>query len=360
MVHRRYPIFLLISLTIAFLVACEPLAPDQTPQYIIVTGETPNIVAMPTATVPIAPVESPVSVDATSTDLATPEVTRTERVVNTPVPTDTPIPIPTALPTATPFVCRESAGQLIKSSFYSDIMGSEMTYQVYLPPCFYDTLQRYPYAILLHGSGYDDQMWGDLDAPGAMDRGVSKNTLPPMVLIMPNGDWLSETNDLPAGATYADLIVDELIPLVESDFCLWGSREGRAIGGISRGGFWAFSIAFKNPEMFSVLGGHSPHFEPDNAGESTNPLDLAQTVSLDKNPMRIYIDHGADDYVGPYAMMMEELLRSRGVQVEYVVNPVGNHTMEYWSAQVIDYLSFYGKDWPFDVTALPSCLEPSP
>lgn len=360
MIHRRYPIFLLVSLTIAFLVACEPLAPDQTPQYIIVTGETPNIVAMPTATAPMAVIESPVQASSTSTVVATPEVTRTVGVVNTPVPTDTPIPIPTALPTATPFACGESTGQLIDSSYYSDIMGAEVSYQVYLPPCFYDTLQRYPYVILLHGSGYDDQMWVDLDAPGAVDRGVSKNTLPPMVLVMPAGDWLSETNDLPAGATYADLIVDELIPLVENDFCLWGSREGRAIAGISRGGFWAFSVAFNNTELFSVLGGHSPHFEPDNAGTSSNPLDLALTVSLDKTPMRIYIDHGADDYVGTFAMTMQEMLSDRGIQVEYVVNPVGNHTIEYWSAHVVDYLSFYGRDWPFDVTALPSCLEPSP
>ncbi len=352
MIPRRYLIVLFVCLTLFGLLACEPLAPDQTPQYIVVTGETPDTVMIPSQTPPVVQTGQPGASGAGSVSGA--------GVVNTPLPTDTPPPVPTALPSATPFVCAQTAGQMFVSSFFSAITGEEVTFEIYLPPCFYDTLQRYPYVILLHGTSYDDTMWVDLDAPGAMDRGVSKGSLPPMVLVMPDGGLLSEYNDLPEGASYETVILEELIPAVERDFCLWGSPQGRALGGISRGGFWAFSIALRHPELFSALGGHSPHFEPDNAGPATNPLDLALTASLDKTPLRIYMDHATDDYVGTYASLMSELLRSRNVPHEYIINPTGNHDTAYWSAHVADYLAFYGAQWPLNAAELPSCLEPSP
>jgi S-formylglutathione hydrolase FrmB len=181
-----------------------------------------------------------------------------------------------------------------------------------------------------------------------------------MVLVMPDGELLSELNDAPEGQSYENVIIDELIPSVEADFCLWGSRQGRAIGGISRGGFWAFSIAFRHPDLFSALGGHSPHFEIDNAPPDINPLSLANSVSLGKFPLRIYMDNATNDYVGTNALQISEILRQRGIDHQYLINPTGNHDMDYWSAHTAEYMSFYGQAWPRDPSSLPSCLDPSP
>ncbi|MBN2303212.1 MAG: hypothetical protein JXQ72_01965 [Anaerolineae bacterium] len=349
MIPAKRVIFLFVFLTIGLLVACEPLAPDQSPHFVVVTGETPDITG--------AAVVSPL---ATGTPISG-GVTNTGGVVNTPPPTEMPIPIPTTFPTATPFVCSQTEGSVIRSFFTSAITGEEFAYRVYLPPCFYETLRRYPYVILLHGTGFDDAMWdSDLGAPLMMDKGITSGALPPMVLVMPDGGLISEFNDQPDGTSYESVILDELIPRLEADFCLWGNRDGRAIGGISRGGFWAFSMVFRHPELFSAVGGHSPHFEPDNALPQNNPLDLAANASLSKLPMRIYIDHSAGDYVGTYAKVLSDTLRDRGITHEYLINATGDHTVEYWRAQVPEYLSFYGGVWPLDPLVLPSCLEPSP
>ncbi len=368
MIPKRYLTLLLVCLTFSVLLACEPLAPEQTTSYVIVTGETPDAIIQPTPTAPLvqtAPAggsATEMAVGNTQGDRLAGETTGASAggIVNTPVPTNTPIPAPTAIPSPTPFVCSQAAGQVYSLSFFSEIIGEDVAYRIYLPPCFYETLQRYPYVILLHGTSYDDAMWIDLDVAGAMDRGVTKGSLPPMALVMPDGGWLSERNDQPEGASYEDVILDELIPTVERDFCLWGGAEGRAIGGVSRGGFWAFSIALRHPDLFSAVGGHSPHFEPNNARAAINPLDLARSVSLDKTPLRIYMDHATDDYVGTFAEMMAGILRDRGIQHDYVINPTGNHDTAYWSSHVPDYLVFYGAEWPYDISELPSCLEPVP
>jgi enterochelin esterase-like enzyme len=348
MIPTKRLALLFVCLTLTLLVACEPLAPEQTPQYIVVTGETPDTSG---GFVPTPLIGK--TIPATS-------VTNNGGVVNTPVPSATPTPPATAVPSPTPFGCAERTGMIIQSSFYSAIAGGEVPYHIYLPPCFYDTFKRYPYVVLLHGTGFDETMWEQIGAPDMMDQGVTKGSLPPMVLVMPNGDLISELNDAPEGQSYEEIVLDELIPEVEANFCLWGSRQGRAIGGISRGGFWAFSIAFRHPELFSALGGHSPHFEVNNTPPEVNPMSLAAGINLAKFPLRIYMDNATNDYVGTNAIQMSEILREHGIDHQYLINPTGDHDMAYWTAHAAEYLTFYGQMWPYDPAALPSCLEPSP
>ena len=107
------------------------------------------------------------------------------------------------------------------------------------------------------------------------------------------------------------------------------------------------------------MGGHSPHFEDDNAPPGAT-CSLWRAGEPDEYPLRIYLDHAAEDYVSPNAIRMSEILRAGGIEHEYLINPTGNHDVEYWGAHVAEYLSFYGQAWPLDVMALPSCLEPNP
>lgn len=369
---KRIP-FLIVCLTLGLLAACEPLAPEETPRYVVVTSETQSAMNTPTPllreggeAVGAVPVNSPspdASVQAPTGIVSMPApttVANAQGVVNTPAPSATSLPPPTALPSSTPFVCQEREGQLIATSFFSTIADAEITYRLYLPPCFYDTFRRYPVVILLHGTGYDDSMWQDLGVIDVMNQSISKGNLPPMVLVMPDGGPLAELNDQPDGESWESVIVDELLPMLESGFCLWNDRQGRAIGGISRGGFWAFSIALRHPELFGAVGGHSPHFDPDNSLPVNNPLNLAASVNLEKFPLRIYMDNGASDYVGTYALRMSEILREQAIEHQYLINPTGDHTMDYWSSHVAEYLTFYGQPWPLDHEKLPSCLEVLP
>lgn len=353
MIPKKRALQLTAFLTLALLTACEPLAPRQTPQVIVVTGVTQ---------------EAPSGLEEVLLDGgvergSSPAGTPTGGVVSTPVPTVTPTPTPTVIPTATPFVCRESAGQVVSTSFYSAIIGGDVPYLMYQPPCFYETWRRYPYVVLMHGTGYDEGMWVELGVVEALDKGIRTGTLPPMVLIMPDGGMLAENNEAPVAQSWEAVILDELIPSLErfdTGYCLWGAPDGRAIGGISRGGFWAFSIAMRHPDYFTALGGHSPHFDPDHVGPDVNPLSLAASTALLKSGLRIWMDNAAMDPVGPMVERMAETLEARGVGHDYVIHPTGTHEMPYWMAHVPEYLAFYGQDWPLDVMQLPSCEDPNP
>jgi enterochelin esterase-like enzyme len=326
---------LTLPLTLLFwllLAACDPLAPviTPTPQVIIVTPE-PTITPSPTATLP-------------------PSAT----------PTITPTRASTATPTAEP--CLDEGGQMVVfDDFRSSIANENLRYRVYIPPCYLESGKRYPYVILLHGLNNTELQWDELGADEMLDQGIRLGALSPMILVMPYMGSIGNDNTFPPDPSYERVILEELIPAVERDFCTWNDRDHRAIGGISRGGFWAYSVGMRHPDMFGILGGHSAFFDTSNAPPANNPLELALNQSfLSDADLRMYLDNGASDYVSANLELFSSRLSARGIPHIYIINPVGDHDDAYWEAHVSEYLTFYSRDWTRNVSELPSCLEPSP
>lgn len=326
------------------LTGCDPLAPELTPRVIVVT-RTPNATAIglaPTVTLtPIPPTDIP-------TEIST-EVQSTETAAVDAVPPKSP----------TPTVCTEGRGQVVDLNFTSKIAKGKVRYRVFLPPCYTDSARRYPYLILMHGSDQDEKEWTDLlKVHEALESGIALQVLPPMILVMPYGGESANTNIFTRNASWEYVVVDELMPDVEQNLCTWNAREGRAIGGISRGGFWAFEIAFRHPDLFGAVGGHSAYFDPKNAPADYNPMSLAKTIEFAPGMQpRIYMDVAHDDPVRPNMEVVQKTLAGRNIDPGYVTNPDGTHEIDYWAAHVSEYLSFYGQTWPRDAKELPSCLQ---
>lgn len=320
---------------LVILAACEPLAPEVTQQVIVITST-------PTAEIPVV-TQTAVFVNSVPTR---PPATLT----NTPRPTVTTPP----LPTPTVMDCDDSGGNLFGSSFESEITGGAVTYNIYLPPCFFRFGRRYPYVILMHGSNYRYDQWADLGIKDVLDEGIAEQTLPPMVVVMPDGGDYQENNIFTEDRSYEDIILKELIPDIEQTYCLWTESRGRAIGGISRGGFWAYSIGLRNPDEFSAIGGHSPWFVPNNAPNTHNPLALAQYAPRIES-LRLYLDNAQNDTGGPNVVVFSNELSQRGIAHTYTINPTGGHNNEYWSSHLQEYLEFYGRNWPLLLEDLPLC-----
>jgi enterochelin esterase-like enzyme len=247
-------------------------------------------------------------------------------------------------------------------SFVSQIAGGELRYRVYLPPCYAVTGRRYPTVFMLHGlgEGMDDTQWQRMGLTAAADQGYTQGVLPPMIIVMPNGND-ADHGSFRGPSPYPDVIVQELIPLVESLYCVWDVPAGRAIGGLSRGGFWAYWIALTYPELFGKVGGHSPYFFPPDSPTEKNPNNIVDTAPGIEHLM-MYFDHGPDDYPAVLVGVQEFVARlaQRGITSQYVIYPSGGHTESYWAAHVGDYLTYYGAGWPLDAESLPSCHAASP
>jgi enterochelin esterase-like enzyme len=325
--YLTHAIFILL---LSLLVACEPLAPAPTPQVIIVTPP-PTSTPQPTAT---------------------PEATRT------PLPS----PTPDYTPTATSFPCVADGGTMLAfDDFRSTVARENLRYRVYIPPCYLETQKRYPYVLLLHGQATTELQWDRIGIDEALDQGIRLGAIAPMILVMPYTGSIANNDTFPPQPSYETVVLEELLPAIERDFCTWNRPQYRAIGGISRGGFWAYSIGLRHPDIFGKIGGHSAVFSEGNAPPAFNPLDLALNAAfLQDANLKMYLDNAANDLAGTGQRLFSSRLSARGIPHTYLIHPVGDHSDTYWQAHVSEYLEFYARDWPRDTADLPSCLEPGP
>jgi poly-gamma-glutamate synthesis protein (capsule biosynthesis protein) len=258
---------------------------------------------------------------------------------------------------AQPATCDELQGSIQRRGYYSSIAATDMVYSVYLPPCYDDTEQVYPVLYLMHGSNSDDRHWLELGLAETLDEQIVRGDLLPMIVALPFGNWIANENRFDA-VSWENVFLLEFLPEVEVNYRVDARQQTRAIGGISRGGFWAFGIAFRHPDLFSAVGGHSAFFARRNAPPEYNPLDLALNAE-GIEPLRVWLDRGVDDFAGPNLDLMHERLNQRGIEHTYVVQP-GEHNNQYWSQHVLEYLQFYAESWQAASPSMAASSTPVP
>lgn len=263
-------------------------------------------------------------------------------------PSATPIP-PTPLPPI-PTPCAQ-LGQIHTGTFPSTIAGPQRDYRIYLPPCYGHDGRVFPTLYILHGNVVADRHWDDLGLDEAAETAVQTGAIPPLIIVMPNGAGIGDTSS--GGPwSYEGVILNELIPFIESTTCAWREPAGRAIGGLSRGGYWALEIAFRHPDRFASVGGHSAALLDQYAGPDLNPQYTGVNNPLGN--LRIYLDFGAQDYLLYNTQRLHEEMTAAGVAHTWHLNE-GGHDDAYWMAHLDDYLAWYSEPWPLERTHYPEC-----
>jgi enterochelin esterase-like enzyme len=228
-----------------------------------------------------------------------------------------------------------------------------MRYRVYLPPCYGEDRRVYPTLYMFGGNIHDDSIWDALGLDEAAEAAIHDGRLPPLLMVMPDNGWLANTTTS-GPASYEGFVLNELIPYIEATYCAWPARDGRAVGGLSRGGYWSLMMAFRRPDLFRSVGAHSPALIDSHAGPAEDPRATGATNDL--GDLRIWVDIGQRD---PYlfnAQPLHDALAAAGVTHEWLVNE-GMHDEAYWRANLNAYLAWYSDGWRAAREALPECSQ---
>ncbi len=297
---------------------------------------------------PMAPVAIP-----------TPAETATPTPTLTPTPSFTPTP--DASPTPTPYPCEEDGRFISIEPNRSTTAAEDIPYRAYLPPCYQQTLRRYPLVILLPSQATTNSEWETLGLAEALNTGIRTGILPPMVVVMPALGRIGLRDAFPPDRSYETVLLDELLPALNRDFCLYERREYRALAGLGRGGMWALSVAMRYPTVFGIAGGHSAVL-PDSLPPAFSPAEIARnSADLPASGLRLYLDSGVQDTAATAGLQrLSDRLTARQIAHTYLINPVGRGDAEYWASHLGEYLAFYGQLWPRSISALPDCRQPSP
>jgi enterochelin esterase-like enzyme len=255
-------------------------------------------------------------------------------------------PMSTLVLTSTPIT-----GTLVEAQFNSPTLGRAEPYRVYLPPDYATSDRRYPVLYMLHGAGGNYTEWTDSFLPERADEMIARGTIQPMIVVMPEGGSRTYWANWPGGLRWADYLAYDVVGEIDSHFRTLPTPASRAVGGLSMGGLGALHTALHHPEIFGVVGGHSPsmRLEPDSRVADSlmgdtfyeySPIWLVQHRWQPGEHLNIWVDVGLDDGWRPNIEAFGAALQSQGVASTWREFP-GTHEDTYWTSHVSDYLSFY-------------------
>ena len=272
----------------------------------------------------------------------------------------------------------QPSGKIIEEKLIrSAILNKNVKYAVYLPPDYASSERTYPVVYLLHGYTDDHTGWIQFEEiQHYADKGISEGTLPPMIIVMPNGDSSWYINSYDGKENYEDFFVKEFIPSIEKLYRIKPQKKYRGIAGLSMGGYGSLIFSIKYPELFAAAAPLSAGVftddemvtMPDDVWEersflqlfganlkgkarlnkawyNNSILKLVETTSANKlNKVRYWIDCGDEDFLTKGNCLLHLALTEKKVPHEFRVRN-GAHSWSYWRSGITDALQFIGQSF---------------
>jgi len=265
-------------------------------------------------------------------------------------------------------------GKVVETqTIQSKVLGKNVNYTVYLPADYSTSQRTYPVVYLLHGFTDDNTGWlqfGEINRYA--DKAIADGIIPPMIIVMPNGDSSFYINSYDGKENYEDFFVNEFMPAVEKEFRIKAEKKYRGVAGLSMGGYGTLIYALKHPDLFAAAAPFSAAVWDDDAISSMPDANydvvigklfgkglkgksrLTKTwydnailkIVADKSAdelkkVRYWIDCGDDDFLIKGNCLLHIALTEKKVPHEFRVRD-GAHNWTYWRTGITDALQFIG------------------
>jgi S-formylglutathione hydrolase FrmB len=165
---------------------------------------------------------------------------------------------------------RTSNGRLIDLTVKSSAVQGTQTLLVVLPTNYYaNPGKRYPVVYMLHGALVTNPYVWIAGAGRAMQISDNKN----VILVLPYGgakgwytNWVNAAQYTPQ--RWYDYHTSQLVPFIDRNIRTIARRDGRAIVGLSMGGFGAIHYAQYRPDLYRYVAAYSGAVDLENAAIS--------------------------------------------------------------------------------------------
>ena len=250
-----------------------------------------------------------------------------------------------------------SRSVVISESFAAaSLGGAPLPYRILLPADYEASAGRYPVLYLLHGADGNEKDWTsrtNLTAYAERYR---------LIIVMPgvgNSWYANSASD--EKARYEDVIIRDLIPYIDGKYRTIGNWHGRAIAGLSMGGFGAMKFALRYPHLFICAASFSGAFDAPRTNIVLNPTDerskrllsifgptdgearrqndvfeLARRIKDGTRLPYFYVATGSGDQLAsvlPANPRFADVLRERKFAYEYHERP-GAHDWRFWDTEI--------------------------
>ena len=245
-------------------------------------------------------------------------------------------------------------GTVSRIWYDSPALGLERRMTVYTPAGYETSGKRYPVLYLLHGMGGDEEAWISLGRTAQiLDNLIAQGKAKPMIVVMPNGNASQEaapgessrgmvppTMQLPKTMEGSyEQAFHEIVKFIDKNYRTIKSKSGRAIAGLSMGGFHSLHISKQYPDMFNYIGLFSAAIMPNKEVSSPIYENMGGKlkVQFDKNPALYWIAIGKTDFLYKANEEYRKLLDEKGYKYTYYESDEG-HIWKNWRIYLTEFV----------------------
>lgn len=239
-------------------------------------------------------------------------------------------------------------GLVSEKIYFSKLTNSFRRCFVYTPAEYeLNPQKRYPVLYLQHGSFEDETGWPTQGKAGLiLDNLIAAKKSVPMIIVMDNGyaykAQTGENQGRPV-SVFEEVVINEIIPMIDSKFRTLTDREHRAIAGLSMGANQTMRIIMNNLDKFASYGGFSgtsnyPSSDEINVETFLNGA-FKNGAALNKQFKVFWLGLGTKEpdpfpgSVGAFRKMMDK----QGIKYVYYESPGTAHEWLTWRRSLHQY-----------------------
>ncbi len=248
-------------------------------------------------------------------------------------------------------------GQISEKLYLSKITNAWRRCFVYTPPGYEKDIQsRYPVLYLQHGSFEDETGWSSQGKANLiLDNLIAEKKAVPMIIVMDNGYAFRPASDeKPAekgrwNNAFEEVLINEVIPMIDTTYRTLSDREHRAIAGLSMGANQTMRIIMNHLDKFAYYGG----FSGTSNYPSSDEIDVETFLdgkfrdgeALSKQIKVFWLGLGTKEQepfpgsVGAFRNMLDKI----GLEHVYYESPETSHEWLTWRRSLKQYASLLFK-----------------
>lgn len=244
-------------------------------------------------------------------------------------------------------------GTVSKVWYHSDALDLDRRLTVYTPAGYETSGKRYPVFYLLHGMGGDENAWSELGRTAQiMDNLIAQGKAKPMIVVMTNGNAALEAapGESSLGFTAPSMNLPktmegsfeaafpEVVKFIDKTYRTQANKKGRAIAGLSMGGFHSMHISKQYPDMFNYVGLFSAAIMPGKDVKSPIYDDLEGKLKTQfaKKPALYWIGIGTTDFLYKANEDYRKMLDEKGYKYTYYETGEG-HIWKNWRIYLTEF-----------------------
>ena len=241
----------------------------------------------------------------------------------------------------------------VRERWYRSVTTGDWRQAYVYTPSGYDADpdRRYPVLYLQHGAGEDGRGWvkqGRMNL--IMDNLIADGRAEPMLVVMETGyatAAASPQDAAPAGSggggppnAFPQLMIDDLIPMIDSIYRTRPDRENRAMAGLSMGGGQTMRITLDNLDRFAWIGAFSGAFGRDFDPATAYGGVLADPERMNRDVRLLYFSAGTEEasFHESAAAVTNWLKEAGSSNVEFFESEGTSHEWQTWRRSLHDFV----------------------